>query len=201
MARSFRPVTALVGVLVAAVLGTTGCTTTLEGAPAADSAPPTEGPGSDPVAWADSVCDAVLSFAMPAVSAPDFTATSDLSGVQRAFIDYLNAVVAGLQGGRAQLAAVGRAPDPAGDEAVGRTDAAMQVLERELGGAKTAVETADVNNPAAFMTTLTQVEATLAGINPPNPVGELASAPRLQRAAERAARCRQLSTLTPPAPR
>jgi histidinol-phosphate/aromatic aminotransferase/cobyric acid decarboxylase-like protein len=77
----------------------------------------------------------------------------------------------------------------------------MEALERDVSGAKAAVEAADVNNPAALMTTLTQVESTLAGMNPPNPLGELTTAPRLQRAAERAARCQQLSALGSSAPR
>src|SRR5690606_30331336 len=114
------------------------------------------------------------------------------------FSEYLGTVVAGVQTGRTQLATVGRAPDRAGDEAVDRTGTAMVALEREFGAAKTAVDTADVADPATFMATLTQVESTISGIDPPNPVGELASAPRLQKAAERAARCQQLSTLAPP---
>jgi hypothetical protein len=202
MTRPLRPVIALISVLVAAVVGTAGCTTTLEGAAAADPAPlPTEGRGSDPVAWADRICDAVLKFATPATSAPDFTSTSDLPAVQRTFGDYLNTLVSGLDAGRTQLKTVGQAPEPAGDDAVGRTDSAMQALERDVGGAKAALDGADVNNPANFMTTLTQVESTLAGMNTPNPLGELATAPRLQRAAERAARCQQLSALGRTAPR
>jgi hypothetical protein len=196
MTRSSRPLLALIGVLLAAVLGTTGCTTTLEGAPAADPAPPpTEGPGSDPVAWAEQVCDAVLKFATPATSAPDYAASSSLSAVQQAFSEYLSNLAAGLETGRTQLAAVGLAPDPAGDDAVGRTDSAMQALERDVREAKTAVDAADVNDPAGFMTTLAQAESTLAEMAPPDPLGELAAAPRLQQAAEDAQPCRQLSAL------
>jgi hypothetical protein len=193
---------ALVGALLTAVLVTAGCTTTLEGAPVPDPAPaPAEGPGSDPVAWAGRVCGAVLSFATPATSAPDFAASADLPAVQREFSDYLGGVVTGVQQGRAQLAEVGRAPEPAGDDAVNRAAAELAALEDDLTRVKSTVDGMDAADPEAFMSTLTEAESALTGITAPNPVGELGGAPRLQRAAERAEPCRQLSTLGPGAPR
>ncbi|TQM06432.1 hypothetical protein [Pseudonocardia kunmingensis] len=201
MTRSLRG-SALAGALLAAVLATAGCTTTLEGAPVADSAPaPAEGPGSDPVAWAGRVCDAVLSFATPATSAPDFAASADLPSVQREFSNYLGGVVTGVQQGRAQLAEVGRAPEPAGDDAVSRAAAELAALEDDLTEVKGTVDGMDAADPEAFMTTLTRAESALTGLTAPNPVGELGAAPRLQRAAERAEPCRQLSALGTPAPR
>jgi hypothetical protein len=202
MARSLPRGSALIGVLFTAVLLTAGCTTTVEGTPAADTGPlPSEGPGSDPVAWADRVCGAVLSVAEPATSAPDFTATSDLPAVQRAVSTYLGTVVTGARQGQEQLAEVGRAPEPAGDEAVGRAQAAMRTLEEDFGGVKAEVDDTDVNDPDAFVATLTRVESRLAAVDPPNPLGELAAAPRLQRAAERAAQCQRLSALAANVPR
>jgi hypothetical protein len=202
MTRSFRRGSALIGMLVTSVLLTAGCTTTVGGTPTADPAPiPTEGPGSDPVAWADRVCEAVLSFVVPATSAPNFTATSDLPAVQRAVSAYLGTVATGAQQGKAQLAEIGRAPEPAGDEAVGRAQSAMGALEKDLGGAKAAMDGADASDPDAFMAILTQVESRLATVEPPNPLGDLAAAPRLQRAAERAAQCQRLSALAANVPR
>jgi hypothetical protein len=202
MTRSFRPRLAMIGALVAAVLATAGCTTTLEGTPAADPAPaPTEGPGSDPVAWADRVCAGVLSFAVPATSAPDVRRTSNLPAVQRTISGYLGSVVTGVQQGRAQLAAIGKAPEPAGDEVVGRAETAMQVLERDFGGVKATVDKADANDPDTFIATLTQVESAVAAIKPPDPLGDLRTSPRLLRAAERAAQCQRLSALGASIPR
>jgi hypothetical protein len=202
VARSSRRGSALIGMLVAVVLLTAGCTTTVEGTPTADPVPlPAEGPGSDPVAWAGQLCEAVLSFAVPATSAPDFTAMRDLPAVQRTVSNYLGAVVTGAQQGRARLAEVGRAPEPAGDEAVGRVQSAMGALEEDFGGVKATVDDADVNNPDAFMATLTRVESRLSAVKPPNPLGDLAAAPRLHRAAERATECQRLSGLAANAPR
>lgn len=200
MARSSRPRRALITALAAAALVTTGCTSTLAGAPASAPAP-AQGPGSDPVAWADKVCHAVLSFAVPATSAPDFAASGDLPAVQRAFSNYLGGVVTGVQQGKAQLTQIGQAPEPAGDEAVGRAVTDMESLERDFSGVKSTVDAVDATNPDAFMAALTKVESTLAGITPPNPIADLDDSPRLQAAAERSSSCQELTTLAAQLPR
>ncbi|MGH3588219.1 MAG: hypothetical protein ACRDQ0_18085 [Pseudonocardia sp.] len=190
---------ALIGALVATVLATAGCTTTLDGT--ADPAPtPTEGPGSDPVAWAGRVCEAVLSYAVPATSAPDYASSGDLPAVQRTFSNYLGGVVTGAQQGKAQLAEIGQAPEPTGDEVVTRTTSELEGLAQDFTDVKTEVDKVDANNPDAFMTTLVRAESTMNAITPPNPIGQLGS-PRLQRAAERAEPCRQLTTLATTIPR
>jgi hypothetical protein len=202
MGRSSGRGPALIGLLATAMLLIAGCTSTVGGTPAADPAPaPTEGPGSDPVAWTDRACEAVLRFAAPATSAPDFTATPDLPAIQRTVSAYLGTVVTGAKQGRAQLAQVGRAPEPAGDEAVGRAQSAMGALEEDIGGVKAAMDDADANDPEAFIATLTQVESRLSAVAAPNLLGDLAAAPRLQRAAERAAQCQRLSALAANVPR
>jgi hypothetical protein len=194
--RSFRRGSALVGVLAGAALLTAGCTATVGGAPAADTAPvPAEGPGSDPVAWADRVCEAVLSFAVPATSPPDFSRTSDLPAVQRTVSSYLDAVITGAQQGQERLADVGRAPEPGGDEAARGAQDALEALEKDFGGVKSTVDGMNPDEPAAFMATLTQVESKVSAVSPPNPLGDLAAAPRLYRAAERSAQCQRLSAL------
>jgi hypothetical protein len=187
--------------LVTALL-TAGCTTTVGGTPAANTAPvPSEGPGSDPVAWADRVCEAVLSFAVPATSPPNFSQTGDLPAVQRAVSSYLSNVVTGAQRGQEQLAEVGRAPEPGGDDAARRAEAALGALEEDFGGVKTTVDGMNPNDPEAFIATLTQVESKVAAVFPPNPLGDLSTAPRLYRAAERSAQCQRLFALAAAAPR
>jgi len=207
LSRSSRRGPALTGMLAATAfvvtaLLTAGCTTTVGGTAAANSAPvPSEGPGSDPVAWADRVCEAVLSFAVPATSAPDFTTSSDLPAVQRTVSSYLGTVVTGAKQGQAQLAEVGKAPEPAGDEVAGRAGDAMGTLEEDFGKIKATVDGADPNNPTAFATTLAQAESRVSAAAPPNPLGDLSATPRLYRAAERSAQCQRLSALSANAPR
>jgi hypothetical protein len=185
-----------IALVLAVLAGLAGCTSSVGGNPTADPAPaPTEGPGSDPVVWVDRVCGAVLSFAVPATAAPDFSRSKDLPAVQRTVSEYLGSVVAGVQQGRAQLGAVGQSPVHGGDEAIGRTESAMQFLEQDFSGAKTTMDTANPGDRQSFMAVLTQVETTLAAIRPPDLLRDLTTTPRLQRAAERATQCQQLSSL------
>lgn len=207
MTRSSQRGSGLIGLVTIAALIltavlTAACTSTVGGTPAANSAPvPSEGPGSDPVAWADRVCEAVLSFAVPATSAPDFSRTSDLPAVQRAVSSYLSAVVTGAKQGQAQLAEAGGAPEPGGDDAARRAQDALGALEEDFNGVKTTVDGMNPNDPEAFMATLTQVESKVSAVAPPNPLGDLTTAPRLYRAAERSAQCQRLSALAADAPR
>lgn len=194
-------VLATAALAVTAVL-TSGCTTTVGGTPAANTAPvPSEGPGSDPVAWSDRLCEAVLSFAVPATSAPDFSTSGDLPAVQRTVSSYLSSVVTGAQQGQAQLAKVGAAPEPGGDDAARRAQDALKALEDDFGGFKTTVDGMDPEDPEAFVGTLAQVQSKVSAVTPPNPLGDLAAAPRLYRAAERSAQCQRLSALAAVAPR
>jgi hypothetical protein len=200
--RSSRIRTLATTVLAGAALFTAGCTTTVDGSAAANSAPvPSEGPGSDPVAWADRVCEAVLSFAVPATSPPDFSQTGDLPAVQRTVSSYLDGVVTGAEQGRAKLDAVGSAPEPAGDDATRKAQEALGTLEEDFGGVKATVDGMNPNDPEGFLATLSEVEAKIAAVIPPNPLGDLTTAPRLYRAAERSAQCQQLSGLAADAPR
>jgi hypothetical protein len=212
MTRSSRRRSGLIGMLatpavavtafVVTALLTAGCTTTVGGTPVANTSPvPSEGPGSDPVAWADRVCEAVLSFAVPATSPPDFSRTSDLPAVQRAVSSYLSTVVTGAQQGQARLSEVGAAPEPGGDEAVRRAQDALRALGEDFGGVKTTVDGMDPSDPGAVMATLAQVESKVSAVAPPNPLGDLTAAPRLYRAAERSAQCQRLSALAAVAPR
>lgn len=187
---------------VVTVALTAGCTTTVGGTPTADTAPvPSEGPGSDPVAWADRACEAALSFAVPATSAPDFSRTSDLPALQRAVSSYLGTVISGARQGKAQFAEVGKAPEPGGDDAARRAKDALGAVEEDFGGVKTTVDGMNPEDPAAFMTTLAQVESKVAAVTPPNLLGDLATAPRLYRAAERSPQCQRLSALAADTPR
>lgn len=202
MTRSSRRGSPLIGMLAAATLLTAACTTTVGGTPAANTAPvPSEGPGRDPVAWADQVCEAVLLFAVPATSAPDFSRSTDLPAVQRTVSSYLSTVISGAQRGQAQLAEVGRAPEPGGDEAARKASDALGALEEDFGGVKATVDGTNPDDPQAFMATLTQVESKVSAVAPPNPLGDLSATPRLYRAAERSAQCQRLSALAADAPR
>jgi hypothetical protein len=186
----------LVAALCAVLIGLlgTGCTSTVSGTPVADAAPaPTEGPGSDPVLWVDRVCGSLLAFTGPALTQPEFGDSPDLPAIKQKLSDYLDGIVSGLQDSRTQLGAVGRSPVGGGDEAVSRIDDVLEKLESDIAAAKTKVDSADPDDPQAFLETITDAETQLGQISAPDALADLSASPRLQKAAAKAANCQQLS--------
>jgi hypothetical protein len=173
-----------------------GCSTSVAGVPAADPAPaPTEGPGSDPVAWVDRVCGGVLAFATPAASPPDLGTSPDLAALKSAFSAYLGSVVAGAERSAGQLGAVGRSPVAGGDEVVVRAKDAMVKLQQDFTAAKATVDAANPADPDAFVAALDRVQATLNAVTAPDALTGIVALPRLGPAVERAGQCRALSAL------
>jgi hypothetical protein len=184
---------ALAAALTSLLLAT-GCTAEVSGTPAADPAPaPTEGPGSDPVLWVDKVCGSLLAFTGPALSQPSFGDAPNLPGIQKKLSDYLGGIVTGLQQSRDQLTAVGRSPVGGGDAAVSRIDDVLEKLQGDIGTAKQKVDSANPDNPEAFLATITDAETELGKISAPDALADLSASPRLQKAAAKAANCQQLS--------
>ena len=184
---------ALAAALSTLLLGT-GCTAAVSGTPVADPAPaPTEGPGSDPVLWVDRVCGSLLAFTGPALTQPQFGNSPDLPGIKQKLSDYLNGIVGGLAQSRTQLGAVGRSPVGGGDEAVSRIDDVLAKLQTDIGSAKSKVDSADPDDPQAFLATITDAENQLGKISAPDALADLSASPRLQKAAAKAANCQQLS--------
>jgi hypothetical protein len=184
---------ALAAALSTLLLGT-GCTAAISGTPVADPAPaPTEGPGSDPVLWVDRVCGSLLAFTGPALTQPQFGDSPDLPGIKQKLSDYLNGIIGGLQQSRTQLTTVGRSPVGGGDEAVSRIDDVLAKLQTDIGSAKSKVDSANPDDPQAFLATITDAENELGKINAPDALADLSSSPRLQKAAAKAANCQQLS--------
>jgi hypothetical protein len=176
------------------LLFATGCTAAVSGTPAADPAPaPTAGPGSDPVLWVDRVCGSLLAFTGPALSQPQFGDSPDLPSIKQKLSTYLDGIVGGLQQSRTQLGAVGRSPVGGGDEAVSRIDDVLQKLQSDIGTAKSKVDSANPDDPQAFLATITDAENELGKITAPDALADLSTSPRLQKAAAKAANCQQLS--------
>jgi hypothetical protein len=184
---------ALAAALSTLLLGT-GCTAAVSGTPVADPAPaPTEGPGSDPVLWVDRVCGSLLAFTGPALSQPQFGDSPDLPSIKQKLTAYLDGILGGLQQSRTQLSAVGRSPVGGGDEAVSRIDDVLEKLQADIGAAKSKVDSANPDDPQAFLATITDAENELGKITAPDALVDLSTSPRLQKAAAKAANCQQLS--------
>lgn len=188
--------------VLAALLVVAGCDATVPGTPAAvPGAAPTAGAGADPAVWVDRVCGSVLSFATPATAAPDFAPATDLPTVQRTYSGYLGDVVTGVRAGRSALDGVGPSPVDRGDALVEGMRATMTRLEQDFTGAKATVDAADPDDPRGFVASVGQVESTLAAIDVPDVLGEVAEVPELAAAAERAPQCQQVRRLAAAAPR
>lgn len=192
MLRTARP--ALLAVATALAIG--GCTSAVSGTPSADPAPPpTAGIGSDPVAFADRMCGAVLTVATPVHAAPDFRGMSQPRTLHRSLSDYLGTLVTAAQQSRAQLAEVGPAPVSGGDAVVRRTDTDLGSLEQALTSLKATIDSADPDDPAALVNAIGEAEELINKVGGPNVLADLASLPLVDRAVTRAAACQKLTEL------
>jgi len=171
--------------LVTALLLTLpGCTTTVAGVPSAD-----------PVAWVDQLCEGVLSYAAPAAATPDISASANLPAFKTAYSAYLGTIATGTQQGRKQLDAMGVSPVPGGDDVLGRARTSMAAWQQDFTGAKATVDTADTNNPQAFVAALDKVRTTLSAVKAPAALADIVTLPQLGAAAQSAEQCRRLSAL------
>jgi len=64
----------------------------------------------------------------------------------------------------------------------------------EYTAAKAKVDSADPDDPRAFLATITDAENQLGQISAPDALADLSASPRLQKAAAKAANCQQLSS-------
>ena len=87
------------------------------------------------------------------------------------------------------------APEPAVNmkKAVARINDVLTKLETDITGAKAKVDSADPDDPQAFLATITDAENQLGQISAPDALADLSASPRLQKAAAKAANCQQLS--------
>ncbi|GAA4543390.1 hypothetical protein [Pseudonocardia xishanensis] len=194
----FRPSRLAAAVVLGGVLSLSGCASVITGVPTADTAPrPATGRGADPVAWVDRVCGAVLAYTTPVLAQPNFDG-ADLAGIKQRLSDYLAASQTGLQQSRDQLAQVGPSPVGGGDDTVARITAGLEQLQKDIGGAKTKVDAADPNNVPAFQAALGETQTSLSQVTAPDALGDLRTSPRLDKAAQQAANCTQLQTITAP---
>lgn len=193
-----RPSRLAVVVVLGGLLSLSGCASVVTGIPQADPAPrPETGRGADPVAWVDRVCGAVLTYTTPVLAQPNFDG-ADLAGIKQRLSDYLAASQTGLQQSRDQLGQIGPSPVGGGDDTVTRITAGLEQLQKDIGAAKEKVDAADPNNVPAFQAALGETQTSLAQVTAPDALGDLRTSPRLDKAAQQAANCTRLQTVTAP---
>jgi hypothetical protein len=192
-----RPSRLAVAVLLGGLLTVSGCATLVPGSPAADPAPqPTAGRGADPVAWADKVCGAVVTYTKPLVTAPDFGG-ADLPTIKQRLSDFLGAAQGGVQQARDQLGQVGASPAAGGDDSVKRIIDGLTKPEADITAAKTKVDAADPANLPAFQAALDDAKNSLAQVAVPDALADLKTSPRLDKAIGQAPNCTAAAGLVP----
>jgi hypothetical protein len=196
MHRTPRP--ALVTAALAVVLFGAGCTTTVPGSPAAtgagpSAAAPTAGATeSDPVAWVDKVCGALLPFGQIANEQPSIN-SSDPAKMVSGLSDFLGKTSSTLDGAIDGMAAAGPSPVDGGDEAVAALTKGLTTFRSTVQEAKTKIDAIDTSNPRELATELPAAVQTLSKLaDVPNPTAELESNPELDAAAKKAPNCQQI---------
>lgn len=187
--------TALATAAVAAVLFGAGCTTAVPGlpapagaAPAAGTAVPTE---TDPVAWMDKVCGALLPAMQARAEQPkiDPANPADTIAALRTYADQAGPVIDGALNG---MAAAGPSPVEGGDQAVSALTTAISGYRDALRETKTKIDTIDTSNRPALVKAFPEAVAPLSDLSKvPNPAADLASSPALTQAVAQAPRCQQ----------
>jgi hypothetical protein len=191
------PRTTLVVAAVATVLLGAGCTTLVPGlpapsgaAPAAGTAVPTE---TDPVAWMDRICTAMLPALETRSAQPQLDPANPRDSVA-ALSSYLGDASTAVDGAITGMAAAGPSPIEGGDEAVAALTTTLTAFRDSTREAKTRIDAIDTSNPRSLATELPQaVEPLTALSNLPNPASELGRNPELDQAAAQAPQCQQVS--------
>ena len=191
------PRTALVTAALAAILLGAGCTVAVPGLPAPSGASPAAGEAvpieSDPVAWMDKICTALL----PAMKIRDTQPKLDTANPRdsvAALSSYLGETTTAVDGALNGMAAAGPSPIQGGDQAVAALSSTLTAFRDAASEAKTKIDAIDTSNPRSLATELPKAVQPLTALaNLPNPAGELGSNPELDQAAAQAPKCQQVN--------
>ncbi|MFP5020903.1 hypothetical protein [Pseudonocardia phyllosphaerae] len=195
--RPGRAARVLLPTLAAAFLAA-GCSTTVVGTAAPDPAPrPTSGVGSDPVAWSDKVCGALVSYYRPLTARPDYSG-ADLPGIKGRLADYLSKLSGGIGDGQKQLQAAGDSPVTGGDEFKKSIGDLLSRTSTTIGQARADVDAANPADVNGFQAKLRSAEDKLRTIGSAQGLEKLGATPRLDKAVASAPKCGELNKLTKP---
>ena len=184
---------ALIFSAVAAMALGSGCTTTVPGSAAADSAA-VAAPGSgDTLAWVDQVCGSLLPFIRAAGSPPEPAGASNPASLVQNITDYLEEVEDAADSAISGMADAGPSPVEGGDQIVDQLSGNLSTARDSYRTARTRIEAVDINDPQELRTELPAAIAPLEQLsNLPDPTAELRGSPELRQAGEQAANCQQI---------
>jgi hypothetical protein len=185
----------LLPLLAAAVVAVAGCGSGGDStAPTSTSASPSDDPA---VAYMDKVCTAAASFTAVPKTPPQLDA-NDPAKLKADMGAYMGQMADAFGQTAAKLRGVGPSPVAGGDEQVERMAATFTDIAKNFSDAKAAIEAADANDPMGGLKAageaITRLDDFVA------PLKQLEASPELSAAAEKAASCQDLRTLSPSEP-
>lgn len=184
---------ALILSAIAVVASGSGCTTTVPGSAAADSAAVAAQGSGDAVAWVDQVCGSLLPFMRAAGSPPNLSEARDRASLVQDVTDYLGEAEDAAEAGVSGMADAGPSPVAGGDQIVDQLSGTLSTFQTSFRTARTRIEEVDVNDPQELLTELPAAIAPLEQLaTMPDPTAGLRGSPELDQAAEQAANCQQI---------
>jgi hypothetical protein len=193
------PRTALVVAAIAAVLLGGGCTVPVPGLPAPSGAAPAAGTAvpieTDPVAWMDKICTALLPTLKTRATQPKLDAANPRDSITAlsAYLGEAGPVIDGTLNG---MSAAGPSPIAGGDDAVAALRTTLSAYRDAAREAKTTLDGIDTTNRSTLTAQFPQAVAQLTALsNVPNPAADLGNNPELDAAAAKAPQCRQASAV------
>jgi hypothetical protein len=178
---------------VAALVLSGGCTTTVQGAASANSAPVAQGSG-DAVAWVDQICGSLLPFVRAAGSPPQPTEASNPAALVQSLSDYVTETEETAGSAITGMDAAGPAPVAGGDEIIARMSGTLETMQTSLRDVRTRIEAVDVNDRQALLREVpAAIESLEQVMSMPSPMADLQRNPELQRAGQEAAGCQEIA--------
>jgi hypothetical protein len=175
---------------VAALALSGGCTTSVSGAAAADSAAVEQGT----VAWVDQICGSLLPYVKAAVSPPKPAEAPDAATLVRDVNNWLSEYEQGAGSAISGMAAAGPAPIAGGDEIVSRLSGTLATMQASLRDARTRIQRVNISNRQELQREVpAAVESVERLASTPGPMSDLQRYPELARAGQEAAGCQQMA--------
>jgi hypothetical protein len=175
---------------VAALALSGGCTTSVSGAAAADSAAASQGS----VAWVDQICGSLRPYVKAAVSPPKPAQAPDRATLVRDLTNWLRESEESAGSAISGMAAAGPAPIAGGDEIVDRLSSTLETMQASYRDARNRIERVDINNQQQLQREVpAAVESVQLLANNPSLMADLQRNPELARAGKEAAGCQQMA--------
>lgn len=211
MRSTTRP--ALLLAVAAALLLGAGCTTTVAGSAApGDGVPPASPPGAaapggtaapgaapaagDGVSWVDGLCGGLLPFVRTAADEPPLSASSDVTALLTGITTYVRDASKAADVAAKDISALGPSPIAGGDEVAAEIVKTLTSFHTKFEDVSTRLAAIDPSNQRAIATELPAAMAPMEDLATlADPTIALKTNPELDRAAEQAARCKELEVV------